>query len=395
MSRYQLTDMQFDEVSLVDRGANQYAKTVIAKRDSGDGMEPEIIDEDGNALSLDDLEVGTVVVDDEGSEFVVEEDYDDEDGYFEADDDDDYEEVGKIAQARPLDPVARRLLRRGQQVVKPVADKIKVGATAVKAQAPGFAAGVGTATPIAYGAGRAAGINQESTRQAGIGLAERLGSKLGGQNAANWSEGQRRALGYGAAGATALTAAGVGYGAGKINKSYGGGSMSMREELEVELSKAMSDTERDEIISKAFGHIETLAQEVELAKALAAEEQELRVVGQYTEIAKSYSVGIDADVLGPVFKRIAENMDEEDQEIIKSVFDLASDLVEKAYFEEVGTSGTGHNSDVLSAVDEHLDSYLSKSDTTRSAEIVKLFEENPELYAQYEEERQYNLRHGI
>jgi hypothetical protein len=76
----ELTNMSFDEVSLVDVPANQHANIVIAKRATKEETVPEIYDEDGYAIDVDDLEEGDVIVDEDGNEYewVIDEEFADE-----------------------------------------------------------------------------------------------------------------------------------------------------------------------------------------------------------------------------------------------------------------------------------------------------------------------------
>lgn len=80
MPRYRLSDMDFDEVSTVDKPANQYSRIVLAKRHQEDGMPPEfdpeegeyeqpdtIFDADGNQIDPADLEPGDQVLDADGN----------------------------------------------------------------------------------------------------------------------------------------------------------------------------------------------------------------------------------------------------------------------------------------------------------------------------------------
>lgn len=68
-----ITNMEIDEISLVDVPANQHAKVAIAKRASEEDTVPEeIYDEAGQAIDFDDLEPGQVVFDAEGNAFAVE-----------------------------------------------------------------------------------------------------------------------------------------------------------------------------------------------------------------------------------------------------------------------------------------------------------------------------------
>jgi hypothetical protein len=67
-----LTDMEIDEISLVDRPANQHAKVLISKRDNyQEGTVPEIYNEEGLPLDEADLTDGDIVFDEEGNPFVV------------------------------------------------------------------------------------------------------------------------------------------------------------------------------------------------------------------------------------------------------------------------------------------------------------------------------------
>lgn len=66
-----LTDMQIDEVSLVRRPANQHAAIVFSKSDEGDEMPGQVYTEDGQIVDIDDLPVGTVIVDEDGDQSVI------------------------------------------------------------------------------------------------------------------------------------------------------------------------------------------------------------------------------------------------------------------------------------------------------------------------------------
>jgi hypothetical protein len=67
-----LKNMEYDEISLVDRPAAQHADVLIAKRDdSQEDNVPEIYNEEGLALDERDLEDGDIVFDGAGNPFVV------------------------------------------------------------------------------------------------------------------------------------------------------------------------------------------------------------------------------------------------------------------------------------------------------------------------------------
>lgn len=67
----ELTNIEIDEVSLVDIPANQHARVAIAKRASEEDTVPEIYDENGQPLDADLLEPGDTVYDADGNAFEV------------------------------------------------------------------------------------------------------------------------------------------------------------------------------------------------------------------------------------------------------------------------------------------------------------------------------------
>lgn len=70
-----LQGMKIDEVSLVRRPANQHAAIVFSKADEGDDMPPgTIYTESGEEVSIDDLELGTLVEGEDGEIYEVVED---------------------------------------------------------------------------------------------------------------------------------------------------------------------------------------------------------------------------------------------------------------------------------------------------------------------------------
>lgn len=68
-----LKNMEIDEISLVDKGANQHAMITIAKRAPEEEVMPEfeIYNEDGEVLNEADLNVGDIVYNEDGAAFEV------------------------------------------------------------------------------------------------------------------------------------------------------------------------------------------------------------------------------------------------------------------------------------------------------------------------------------
>lgn len=228
-----LSQLEIDEVSLVDRPANQHGLVAIAKNDQEDTM--DLYDEQGNPVSEDDLEPGMRVYDGEGTEYVYTE-TDAADG----DDGDDFDDdaQGAFDDDRELAGVG-------------------------KGMASNFGAG------LAYAGGQA--------------RSSRAGQAAG--RAAGWAGRNRKAVG-----AAAGTGA-AGYGAGRVGKSFGDQvleelSKALNEpERDAVISKALNQVEQ---VSKRNAALEAVVAEmlqerehedfVELAKSydgLPADEDEL------------------------------------------------------------------------------------------------------------------------
>jgi len=68
-----ISNMEIDEISLVDIPANQHAAVVIAKRATEEEAveNVQVFDETGNAIDVNDLDFGDVVFDENGQAFEV------------------------------------------------------------------------------------------------------------------------------------------------------------------------------------------------------------------------------------------------------------------------------------------------------------------------------------
>lgn len=316
----QLTDMEIDEISLVDRPANAHAKVVISKRAGEEDMPEEIYDEDGDLL--DEVEVGDIVFDADGDPFlVVDGDYEDfADAY-------DYEEVGK---------------------------KIAVNPSGVASKVTGSELEVARGKELAT-------IPKASNEVAIPGKA-----KGKGNNKSHWD---KYKWGYAGLGGASVAGAG-GYAA--MKKSFS-------DELREELSKSLSDIERDEVISKAFSQVEAMAESLAEAEEIAKSERDLRLLAEYEEVAKSYNVPVDPAELAPVLYTIAEVLPYEYGEVIHKALSAAGSMI----FEEVGFEGAAANNDVLYAVDQFIEENVSKSEISKAEAVSAVFDANPDAYDQY------------
>lgn len=270
----EIQDLVIDEISLVDKGANQHATVTIAK--SADGEKEnymDIYDEQGNPLDPDALEIGDVVYDAAGDAYEIQAE-------------DDTEEEQSVEQEREPELV-------GKSFTSPFAKR------------------------------------EPKT---------------------------------------------------KVTKGFS-------ENLREELSKALTDRDRDDVIAKAFTQIEQLSEAAEIAKAAAEQERDIRLTAEYMEIAKSYELpNVETQDLAEALKHMAENLSYEDCETIGKALQFAAEA-QDALYNEVGSIGGGDNSDVLNMVNAHVDGYVHKSGVSREELTAEVFAQNPEAYDQYLAER--------
>lgn len=374
-----LADLEIDEVSTVDRPANQHGLITFSKNSGrGEGqpqevhMPPTMEDEavevygaDGSPLDTDTLEHGDVVYDDEGNEFVfVEEDPVGDDGGTAYD----YDESGEIGKGWTdgLRAFANGRRSAGVQSAEslftnPGAAVREVGPQARQSVRERARAGRATAGD------RAARAKDELSRRKRTAQV-RAGAAFRNANPAYYTAGV-------GGGGLALGAGGT----------YGVTRKSLGDDVLVALSKAVTEDDRSEIIAKAMD-------EVEFSKALAqqameelAEERDARAEMTFISKAEEYNLPVAPDVFGPVLKRLVENMDEDDLEVLDTVFKAAGDLL----YSELGYVGGGANSSVLDAVTGLADEMVHKAGGQFSAAeaTVAMFDANPAAYDAYLQER--------
>jgi hypothetical protein len=247
----ELSNIEIDEISLVDRPANQHAKVAIAKRATKEDAVPEFFNENGQPVDLDSLVFGDVVFDEDGNPFQL------------------IEDDGEEAEAEE--------------------DELAL-----------------------------------------------------------------------------------------VGKAFGG---SMVDRVRQDLSKALTDIERDDVISKAADEISKANARADEATMIAKSERDLRLTREYISKAADYNVAVHPTELGPVLMRMAETMSYDDCAVIAKALESASDDA----FNEVGYAGGGSNNDVFMAAQAVADQIVGKSadGVSKAATIAQVFEENPNAYDEY------------
>lgn len=329
-----LVDMELDEISLVKKGANQYSTVSIAKSLSSEEEEMgNLFDENGDLVDVESLDYGDVVFDEEGNAFEVSE-----------------EDTGDDAEEEVEDDEVEKAFYTGA---------VKGAKNAFNSAKRGWQSGTQNRN-VRRNPGARPRLGEGETLQD----ATDYGFKRLGSGAQHLSE-NRLKYGAGAAGAGVAGAAG-GYGYNR-RKDVG---KSLREEF----SKALTDDDRESVISKAMDAISQLEEQNEIALEIAKSEQEQRIFNDYVSIAKTYDLPFEDDVVASAMMEAEANLSEEACAVIAKSFELASNLITQ----EIGYDELG--SDAMYVVDDALDE-IGKSGDPEA--ITQLLENNPELYEAY------------
>lgn len=186
-----------------------------------------------------------------------------------------------------------------------------------------------------------------------------------------------------AGGAGAVGVGGVGYGASRRRRDRVGKSLG-NSVLE-ELSKALGDDERNQVISKAMDYVQVADRRAAEAMQIAKSLQDERDLIEFVDIAKSYDLPGDPVVLGQVLKSAAETMTRDELIALDQVLTAAS---EQALYGELGSGGNHQASGVMDEVYALAGQAVGKFDGLSPEQaITAMFEANPMAYDEYLSER--------
>jgi hypothetical protein len=147
-----------------------------------------------------------------------------------------------------------------------------------------------------------------------------------------------------------------------------------------ELSKAVTDNDRDQVIAKALGRVEELEAAQYQAELIAKSERDLRLTREYISKAAEYNLPVAPDELGPVLYRMAETMSYDDCAVIAKCLETAGEIL----FEETGYQGGGDNADIYSQVEAHAYDTFGKAENFDSVSAINtVFDQNPDAYDEY------------
>lgn len=407
-----LTDLNIDEVSLVDRGANQHASLVISKRaEDADEDEVEKMDPD-----MSDMETGVVGEAADTDGLPPDDDDDDieenitgdkkkgekqvEKGYFSrliekmfpprdeelttgVDEDGTLSSMSNVDKARhPTDPF-------GQQAQMPF------GQQAQGAPAPGPQNFMPPGQQ-AFPAGQPQMPQQQVPPQQIPGMPgqqQMPGQMQAGPPLPNEVVQYIQQLEQALADAQGSDNQNQPSGDEEKNVNPFGKSAENLDEDEVtflqELAKNLEDEDNREAISKAMEIVEKANARAEEAETIAKTERDFRLNQEYVAKARSMvNLPVSADEFGPVLKRLHDAMEEEDVAVIEKALRAANETIAEAgTFTEIGKRG-GQGFEAVSKLDSKAKELVEKSDEPLSMEQARaqVMETDPSLYDEYLQE---------
>lgn len=149
-----------------------------------------------------------------------------------------------------------------------------------------------------------------------------------------------------------------------------------------ELAKSVADEDSREAISKAMEAIEKADQRAAAAEEIAKAERDHRLNQEYIAKARSYTgLPMDAKEFGPVLKRMHESdMSEEDIDVLEKALAAGSNTLSKMFNEIGNFSAPVMNGDI-----ESIAKSIRETDSglTKEQAVAKALEENPDLYSDY------------
>lgn len=336
-----LSSLEIDEVSLVDRPANQHGLVTITKRDEGAGM--AVYDEHGNEIDESQLESGDIVFSEDGEPIQL---FSDED--------------------------LQALLESGQITEDDLADDRELVGVG-KADAAAVTGGARTI----FQAGRKTATRELGDLKRGYKAGTQVNGHIEGGRSLRFGNHLGRNRGkYGVA-AAAGTEENV---RGRFRKS----EPSLGEQVLSDLSKALTDSDRDQVISKAMDRISKAEREAQAAVAKAQQLEDAAEFASYVEIAKSFELPVETDELAGILQSVSQVLDEDQLDTLERILNTAAAAID---FEERGSAGS---SPLMAYVGEGARELVGKSagELTEEQATTALFAANDDAYLAYLSENQ-------
>jgi hypothetical protein len=368
-----LSDLNIDEVSLVDRGANQHAKLVLSKRLEDEDLEElEKADPDPSAVALGDEERDEEEVEEPEVEKgffsrLVEKMFSNEELTTSTKNTGTLRDMSDVEKAFPGQDPRQQGLFGGQQPPPPPAQNpmLQQGQPAPGPQ--GFMPPQAQAFP----AGQQAMPGQ---MEAGpplpdevIQYIQQLEQALAEAQGENTPSGDQE----------------------DTDVNPFGKSIDSLDDDETtflaELAKNLEDEDQRENIAKAMALVEKAQERAEAAEEIAKAERDFRLNQEFVAKARSYTnLPVSAEEFGPVLKKLTEALDEDEVALVTKALSAANETT-ATYFGEIGKRGI-EGMESVSKVDAKAEEIAKSENISIEQARERVLESDPSLYDEYLQE---------
>jgi len=151
-----------------------------------------------------------------------------------------------------------------------------------------------------------------------------------------------------------------------------------------ELAKALDGEEQVEQISKGHEIVEKANARAEAAEEIAKAEREYRLNQEFIAKARSFSnLPVSAEEFGPVLKKVTESLSEDEMETLTKALNAANESIASMQaFDEIGKRG-GYAFESVSKADAQADAIAKEQGISKEQALSKVFEQHPDLYDEY------------
>lgn len=158
-----------------------------------------------------------------------------------------------------------------------------------------------------------------------------------------------------------------------------------------ELSKNLEDEDTREAVTKAMEIVEKANERATAAEEIAKSERDYRLTQEFVAKARSLvNLPVSADEFGPILKKLSETLEDDEYATLSKALAAANETVANAgVFGEIGKQGGGQNYETVSKADAKAKELIEKSDgeLSHEAALSKVFEEDPGLYDEFLQEQ--------
>lgn len=149
-----------------------------------------------------------------------------------------------------------------------------------------------------------------------------------------------------------------------------------------ELSKNLENEEQRETVEKALEAVEKANERAAEAERIAKAERDFRVNQEYVAKARQFSgLPVSAEEFGPVLKKLSESLEDEEFEMLTKALVSANAAVTNGAFNEIGKRG--FDSESVSKAEAKAAEIAKNEGISKESALARVYETDDEMYQEY------------